>query len=859
MKNEGEKRIPRFTINNLKKSYRETRGADEDAGTERRGLTRSTQKKTVLNIKQLELYSGKFIAIMGVSGSGKSTFLNMVGKLDSPDKEEKDTIVYHDNDQDIPYAEIENDHLFRKSHFGYVFQHCYELKYFSTQDNVALPLAVRGARKDDRRAIAKTLMNDLGLKKEAFKPAKDLSGGQISRLSILRGIAHNPDVVFADEPTSSLDPKTGLMVMELLETWRQSGTSSNGERTVVMVTHNLDHAFKYADQIVILNNGEVVFNETRENKDWSNERDRISSLMQVERPETKKIIENQVDFGRPLFQWLNRQLFAWGFAWKDLFPNLTIKGLAPVFLGVLSLWFLLLIGFFFSDLKIIGDLNNKLLLQNPFLKKIDVSETGEKGFTRRLMSEIGELSKNDLSQYLSRRIAETESAMNRLNEQGNTRMAEAKMNEVDDLKTYLELLNNTESVKNVAAVYPYSYTDAHFRMKSGLDAPSRYDGRTLVNWKDPMLTKLTYLTKKPEFKTWNEAGLIVGEDLARNLGYDIKEIEYLEYKYSKLNTVVKIPVLAVVRGLPEGTEYLIPRSLQKKLLGECYSDTQQFLSVRVGPIPESFALTEWESIAASERMEIFKENLYRNDVEQQWIRWQVWNEAESMPLKNWKYFLKPILEQGMTVEQLEKFTPPCSEFTLYFGWASIYAAEQGFVPALGLFLPDGMREYSLAVLRSEQDAILMANRSTDFINRLFAVIISAVVLLGLTVIFSTFSSSIERKSAEIAVVQAIGASSRKIAQIFSFETLIIFGCSVLLALAIDITIIEWILDHPDFKKIIFPKNIEYSIIQAALENLNFWKGRLMIILSGALLAVSTTVLTVILFLRRPIAEAVREK
>lgn len=852
-----------FSVSHLQKSYPEPRVKIGEGRKSGKGSL-----DPVLNIEELTLYSGKFIAIMGVSGSGKSTLLNLLGRLDHPDREDNSTIQYiHEDGKRIPYSQIgksyQTDHEFRKRHFGYVFQRCYELKPFKAVDNIAFPLAVRGVESKERRSIALEMGIDLGLNQDSLlKPAGSLSGGQISRVSMLRGIAHDPDVVFADEPTSNLDLKTGLMVMELLEWWKEADPAEKAKRTVVMVTHNLEHALTYADQIVVLKEGACVFNQVRpeqRNREekktgWETHVEQIRAHMQVESPQLGKTKKRSIESKNPFQFWIQRQKFAWEFAWKDLFPNLNLKGLTPVFLSVLSLWFLLLIGFLFSDLKQVGALNNRLLLMNPFLLKIDVSERGTEGFSPRAVDLINSVGKQQLLEFTRKRIQSDEKTLQRLEAEKKESQVKALADELNEKRLFLQLLEKTKDHPNIAMVYPFGYTSAHFKDIRGIDAPGRDDGRTLKNWKDHMISKLTYLTDKPDFKTFQEPGIIATEQLVVKLGYRLENATHLTYKYAKPNKTVNIPVLAVVRQLPGEAQYLISKALQEKLLGECYQETQHYRSVRLGPIEGDQVPLDWQQFANNENVELFAEQVG----DQYWIRWKMFDANLSLPIANWRIFLNRFTDDDILLKEIEKYTPPCDDIALFFPHGSVYAMEQGYVPALSLLLEEGLEDLKVTVLDSEKDAIKMANRSASFVTNLFFIIIVAVIVLGLSVIFSTFSASIERKSAEIAVIQALGANSRKIAQIFSIETLIVIGIASVLGLLLDSFIMDWILNSPAFKSLMFPKNIDPQTIQELIADLDFWPGRSLIILYGSLLALATIILTVFLFLRRPIAEAVRE-
>ena len=176
----------------------------------------------------LEVQKGEFLSIMGPSGCGKSTLLNIMGLLDTPTSgtiEINGTRTETMNDKELA--------AFRNKSLGFVFQSFHLINSLNVIDNVELPLLYRKMSSSERTALAKQVLERVGLSHRMKHMPTQLSGGQCQRVAIARAIVGNPDIILADEPTGNLDSKMGAEVMELLHQLnREDG------RTIVMVTHN---------------------------------------------------------------------------------------------------------------------------------------------------------------------------------------------------------------------------------------------------------------------------------------------------------------------------------------------------------------------------------------------------------------------------------------------------------------------------------------------------------------------------------------------------------------------------------------------------------------------------------------------
>ena len=176
----------------------------------------------------LEVQKGEFLSIMGPSGCGKSTLLNIMGLLDTPTSgtiEINGTRTENMGDKELA--------AFRNQTLGFVFQSFHLINSLNVIDNVELPLLYRKMSSSERTALAKQVLERVGLSHRMKHMPTQLSGGQCQRVAIARAIVGNPEIILADEPTGNLDSKMGAEVMDLLHK-----LNKEDGRTIVMVTHN---------------------------------------------------------------------------------------------------------------------------------------------------------------------------------------------------------------------------------------------------------------------------------------------------------------------------------------------------------------------------------------------------------------------------------------------------------------------------------------------------------------------------------------------------------------------------------------------------------------------------------------------
>mgnify|MGYP000202292847 FL=1 len=200
-----------------------------------------------LNGVSLEIYEGEFCAIVGTSGSGKSTMLNMLAGLEKPTKGEVIIDGQH-------IENLKEDQLvkFRREKVGFIFQSFQLLGSMNALENVALPLSFRGVPKAERLKRADQMLDLVKLKKHKKHLPNQMSGGQQQRVGVARALVVDPKIIFADEPTGNLDSRTSREVMALMQQ-----VVRKQKKTLVMVTHD-DHLAGYADRIFHIIDGKIV-------------------------------------------------------------------------------------------------------------------------------------------------------------------------------------------------------------------------------------------------------------------------------------------------------------------------------------------------------------------------------------------------------------------------------------------------------------------------------------------------------------------------------------------------------------------------------------------------------------------------
>lgn len=210
--------------------------------------TYTSMGDTVEALKNItfDICKGESVSVMGHSGSGKSTLLSILGALNPPTSGsiEIDGIDIYKLSQ-----ELRAD--FRREYLGFVFQQFQLIPYLTAHENVMLPLTTTKRSNMEKRDMAEDVLIRVGLKDKINRLPNQLSGGEQERVAIARAIVNSPPLILADEPTGSLDTKTGDEIMELFQELNNEGL------TILMVTHNPDYT-KYLDRTIMMKDGRLI-------------------------------------------------------------------------------------------------------------------------------------------------------------------------------------------------------------------------------------------------------------------------------------------------------------------------------------------------------------------------------------------------------------------------------------------------------------------------------------------------------------------------------------------------------------------------------------------------------------------------
>ena len=202
----------------------------------------------VLKGIDLKIESGEFIALMGPSGSGKSTLLNIVGCLDRPTSGHFKLLG-----QDISQTSDDELARLRREELGFIFQTFNLIGRISVLKNVEVPMMLHGLPRDERKARALKLLDDMNIENRADFSPPNISGGERQRVAIARALANDPKIIIADEPTGNLDLKNSDEVMKILTNLNRDG------RTIIMVTHNPEIT-ENCSRVIRLRDGRILEN-----------------------------------------------------------------------------------------------------------------------------------------------------------------------------------------------------------------------------------------------------------------------------------------------------------------------------------------------------------------------------------------------------------------------------------------------------------------------------------------------------------------------------------------------------------------------------------------------------------------------
>jgi putative ABC transport system ATP-binding protein len=222
-----------ISVNNLIKTY-----------------SSKVEELTILRGTSFDVFKGDIICLLGTSGSGKTTTLNILAGLDKPTTGK----VFYDG-HDIHSWTLDELSEYRLKEIGFIFQEFYLLEHLSALENVMVPIILKGKSEEDAKEAALDLLQQVGLKNKVMNPPGELSSGEKQRVCVARAIANQPSILIADEPTGTLDSKTGDTIMDLL-----ISIAKERKMTMIYTTHD-PYLTKLATRLFVIQNGLVSENK----------------------------------------------------------------------------------------------------------------------------------------------------------------------------------------------------------------------------------------------------------------------------------------------------------------------------------------------------------------------------------------------------------------------------------------------------------------------------------------------------------------------------------------------------------------------------------------------------------------------
>ncbi len=450
---------------------------------------------------KVEIYAGQITTVLGYSASGKSTLLNLLALIDTPDKDTESliNISYKGKLADVRNIKEKELNNIRKEHYGFIFQSGHLLSHFKVNENIAVPLYLNSHNtlfiQERVGGLLEKVFPDTGQDKnpKAQYP-RTLSGGQYIRTAVMRGISHDPTILFADEPTGSLDPVTGKKIMEIIiDEWMQERIE---EKSLIMVTHDYVQAYHYSDRILVLADGRLVMDVYRgkededvfigksfcsfddeygKNIEFKNSDqllkgvESISGKIMHKRPDRNsagnitKTAGSDVDSGKAGSQ----SEFPLRYALKELIYNYKMSIMNSATISILVLSALVIGGVLLgADREI-----NTMLYKNPLLKRLKLYASSNT-LDGKMSDSV--ITKDHIGKILSIK-----------SELGGLRFQEPEKGDVG---------NNIWPRGNViAGAFPF--TDSVFRFYTDVGKLTEpLSGRT-VNWDDPLLGYLEFTDK----------------------------------------------------------------------------------------------------------------------------------------------------------------------------------------------------------------------------------------------------------------------------------------------------------------------------------------------------------------------------
>jgi len=729
------------------------------------------------------IYRGSTTAIIGLSGSGKSTLLSLLGLLDESDGDTHISYYSTDSQEPLEYSNLKNNTKIKlkNTKFGFAFQDGHLIGHISVNSNIKLPISLAGTSLKVSNEISNKLASNLGLSQRFSARPKELSGGEYQRVAIARSMAHNPEVIFSDEPTGNLDTDTGKLVMDMLSAWRMNSDNN----TLILVTHDIQQAYIYADQFIILENGSVKCFFSKNELDtpgefeWkkkigvSNSVTGLDVLLQLFKANSCDPGKNQYpEWDKKTYN-LRKYGYLFWYGFRDLFPirlfpfNLsifltTLRDTIFTLLTILSVGMLISVliigyGIFHGVQKYQGTNQKNDIRANRLIVEIDASST---------LSEIDEALLFSLR-----------------NELKNVKIKDSFFNYLYKKLLFSKNINE----QAVKGIYGFSNSEL-FIFKSTTSSKMFGAIGSTIQVDSPLHDRLTYKGKKLPRKLitdYETEGIIFKSSWLRRI-LELKEDDKLpdsvliQYGHSGIGITSKerLKLLGVVDDLPDGVFLMSPgcwHKIRDRKWRPNYKTARIIVSsnVTLNDIPK-----EIESAIKlySKRATVFTQKAGNGDY---YINIDC-GYVSGWKKKYWentiyKDKIKPLLEKNQIMDKttfkLIAKTDGLDSLSsrLSYTNAAVYLSEIGAVEKVASLI----REKKLSVDKYLVDLYKSKYQTTQLFILIFGVIAVCALFLSTVNIFLMFYQTVLRKRHEIGILKAFGCSSLRIANIFFIESLYI--------------------------------------------------------------------------------------
>ena len=795
--------------------------------------------KLSLNTSDLQIKPG-FVAILGESGTGKSTLISILGGFERLSKEQAQKIVYFQKDKSVTYLD-KSFSTIKKTDFGYIFQRCYESKSLNAIDNIAMPLMNQNYAENTARHYCSQLLETVGLNDLKLSSANELSGGQLTRVGILRGIAQTPTVLFADEPANNLDEENAEQILEILKQWQKKSAG-----TVIMVTHHLNHAFHYADQIIVLQSvdsstGNIVYYNEKNDDNWSeNEKSNIKTLLSIHRNKVESFPDPPVNEKKcPA----NRIAFLLKIAWK----NIVSKADSSRTISLITLFaFTLLFITFFSGQVLINWFYNMDQLKNndAFLRKFEIEVNTDKGLSKEIQKHINSITIKEIQDWLIARIkfnikqlnvlchkinmncpvtsgmlqmdligSKTEHLLEIKNvlKQFSFQVLQYQSIESFDRKALKQIENqstnmihlldlfydiaNIDPASEACKVFPRWEAGPEFVKKNG----QRRNLTTTIRWldyRDPFFNnpRLKYLTNANfRFKSNDDEGIIIDiETLVDDLGYALhdKEVKLIY----RTNEITCVPVRAVVEKMPKNDLFHVVTTLGfGEKIRSCSHHCDQNIKyyqcqIHLNQCHEKEKLLQFfeQDKNFDQGTSIYQYDMINNNTLEIYTSYQY-----SMTHSEWKQWINNnlliasdqfqlIINPEWEVPGLTLEDPPYDRGIVLTDSANVVSALAEFL-SIGFYQSQKTARPCRINVLEYAEKIRFSRQTQAFIHYIQWTGMILFGFLFMLFLCTNMMITIRQKASEIAIFQAMGGTLASLMLIYNFQVFFILSIAAVLA------------------------------------------------------------------------------